>query len=72
MLRLTLLTSAVASGTFVATLAFAPSVINVGKLVGFGQTEIVRQVAAPAAPRGRICRTPLDKIIAALQHDPCS
>jgi ABC-type nitrate/sulfonate/bicarbonate transport system permease component len=71
-LRLTLLTSAVASGTFVATLAFAPSVINVGKLVGFGQTEIVRQVAAPAAAPGRICRTPLDKIIAALQHDPCS
>ena len=72
MLRLTLLTSAVASGTFVATIAFAPSVINLGNLAGFGQTEIVRQVAAPAAQQGRICRTPLDKIVAALQHDPCS
>jgi hypothetical protein len=71
-LRLTLLTSAVASGTFVATLAFAPSVINIGKLVGFGQTEISREVSAPvAAPKDRDCRSPLVKIVAALQGAAC-
>ncbi len=65
-LRLTLLTSAVASGTFVATLIFAPSAIN------FGQREIARVSAPPAAtPKERDCRSPLDKIIAALQYAPC-
>jgi len=72
-LRLTLLTSAIASGTFAATLAFAPGVINVGNLVGFGEATISRAGSAPlATPKGRDCRTALDKVIAALQHAECS
>jgi len=70
-LRLTLLTSAVVSGTFVATLAFAPAVVNIGQRLGFGQSEIAREVSVPAAVRlNRECG-PLAKIVAALQNSPC-
>jgi hypothetical protein len=70
-LRLTLLTSAIASGTFVATLAFAPATINVGQLLGFGQPEIAREISAPAAVRENRECGPMAKIVAALQQRQC-
>jgi hypothetical protein len=71
-LRLTLLTSAVASGTFFATLAYAPAVIDIGNLVWFGRTDISREVSAsPAAPEQLDCRSPFARIVAALQQAKC-
>ena len=68
MLRLTLLTSAVASATFVATLAYAPAVIEIGQHLGFGRTELTREISpAPAATPIRQCG-PLAKIVAALNR----
>jgi hypothetical protein len=67
-LRLTLLTSAVASATFVATLSYAPAVIELGQRLGFGRAEIARETPPPqAAERIRECG-PLAKIVAALRH----
>jgi hypothetical protein len=55
----------------VATLAFAPATINVGQLLGFGQSQIAREISAPAAVRENRECAPLAKIVAALQSSPC-
>ena len=73
MLKLTLLTSAVASATFVGTLAFAPAVIDVGKRLGFGGAEIERA----SVPRSQVttdfeCKTALQKVVAALKSRDCA
>jgi hypothetical protein len=70
-LRLTLLTSAVASGTFVATLAFAPAAVNVGQLLSFGQSETARAISQPAVIQQMRECGPLAKIVAALQSREC-
>ena len=72
MLKLTLLTSAVASATFVGTLAFAPAMIDVGQRLGFGGAEITRVSAPPQVTIDRECKTTLQKIVAALKRQDCS
>ena len=73
MLKLTLLTSAVASATFIGTLAFAPAVISVGERLGFGGAEIDRVSAPPpVAVIDRECKTALQKVVAALKSRDCS
>jgi hypothetical protein len=72
-LKLTLLTSAVASATFVGTLAFAPAIIDVGQRLGFGGAEIERV----SAPRTQVtidaeCKTALQRVVAALKSRDCS
>jgi len=70
-LRLTLLTSAVASATFVGTLAFAPAVISVGQRLGLAQAELARETSPPVATKQiRECG-PLAKIVAALRNTEC-
>lgn len=72
MLRLTLLTSLVASGTFFATLAYAPAIVEITSLVWSGRTGISQEVsAAPSTPERLDCRSPFAKIAAALQNTPC-
>ncbi len=73
MLKFTLLISAVASATFVGTLAFAPAVIDFGERLGFGRAEITRASAPPLQVTvDRECRTALQKIVAALEDRDCS
>lgn len=72
MLKLTLLTSLIASATFVGTLAFAPAVIDVGQRLGFGRAEVARVSATPPATIGRECKTALQKVVAALGSKDCS
>ena len=71
MLKLTLLTSAVASATFIGTLAFAPAVIEVGERLGFVQSESP-QVIAPAVVVNLECKTVFKKVVAALKNTDCS
>ena len=71
MLRLTLLTSAVASATFVGTLAFAPAVVELGERLGLGQVESLRVSAAPPVVVEPQCKTALQKIVAALKSTDC-
>jgi hypothetical protein len=72
-LKFTLLTSALASATFVGTLAIAPAVVDVGERFGFGRAEITR-ASAPLSQVtiDRECKTALQKIVAALKDRDCS
>ena len=72
MLKLTLLTSAVASATFVGTLAFAPALIDVGQRLGFGGAEIERASVPPQVTIGRECKTAFQRVVAALKSRDCS
>jgi hypothetical protein len=66
MLRLTLLVSAIASGTFAATLAFAPAMLDLGQRVLAVETQSTKVVSADAEPL-RQCGA-FVKIIDALRH----
>jgi hypothetical protein len=72
MLRWTLLTSAVASASFVGTLVFSPAVVSLGERFAIGQaaTEVVSAPPAQAAVADP-CRSPLAKIVAALRRETC-
>ena len=72
MLKLTLLTSAVASATFVGTIAFAPAIIQVGERLGFGGAEVVRETTPQQIVVERECKTALQKVVAALSSKGCS
>ena len=72
MLKLTLLTSAVASATFVGTLAFAPALIDVGQRLGFGGAEIERASVPPQVTFDRECKTAFQRVVAALSNRDCS
>jgi hypothetical protein len=71
-MRLTLLTSAIATMTFVATLAFAPAIAAVGERLGYGQAEVTR-ASAPVVKvvADRECRSTLHVVVAALGHKEC-
>jgi hypothetical protein len=66
MLRLTLLVSAIASGTFAATLAFAPAVLDLGQRVLAQETPSTSVISAEAEPL-RQCGA-FAKIVDALRH----
>jgi hypothetical protein len=72
-LRLTLLTSAVASATFVATIAYAPVVVSLGERLAFGQAAESTRKAPPVvvAEQTRDCRSIVGRIVAGLRSDPC-
>src|SRR5262245_14013733 len=70
-LRLTLLTSLVASATFVGTLAFSPAVVSFADRAGWVQSEIAHKSPPPPGVEGLDCLAPLAKLIAGLRGDPC-
>jgi hypothetical protein len=71
-MRLTLLTSAIAAVTFVATLAFAPAIADVGERLGSGQSEVERlSVPQEQVFTAKECRTSLQVVVVALGHKDC-
>jgi len=63
-MRFTLLTSAIASAIFAATLAFAPAIAAVGERLSIGQSEIARVSApAPKVVQDRHCGLEILEII---------
>ena len=70
--RLTLLTSAIAAMTFVATLAFAPAIASVSEQLSYGKAEVERL----STPQAQVfvadnCRSSLQVVVVALGHKDC-
>jgi len=71
-MRLTLLTSAIATVTFLATLAFAPAIADVGERLGVGQSEVARLSVPPVqVVEDGGCRSSLQIVVVALGHKEC-
>ena len=71
LLRFTLLTSAVASATFAATLVFAPDILDAVPRISLGQVETVRESAPVVVEQTFNCNSPLGKIVVALRQGDC-